>query len=78
MPSIKALDPPEDVTYVVGSIQTYLVERAFTPAVAECPLDENYRSAERIVEYLRRIGYRSGVGSPAVLIVAGQTLPIWF
>lgn len=61
MPPITQLDPPEQARYLVGSIQTYLLERPFNPRVNQCPLDDNYRSADRIVQYLHRIGYRQNL-----------------
>ena len=61
MPPITSLDPPEQADYLVGSIQTYLLKRPFLPRVQQCPLDDNYRSADQIVNYLHRIGYRQSL-----------------
>lgn len=59
MPPIMALEPPKGCEYLVGSIQKYLVDRPFGSTVNQCPLEENYRSAEDIVAYARTIGYRA-------------------
>lgn len=56
MPPIMALDPPKGSEYLVGSIQKYLIER-FPESIHYCPLEENYRSAEDIVDYAKTIGY---------------------
>lgn len=64
MPPIMALEPPHEAEYLVGSIQTYLRTRPFNGgALDECPLEENYRSAEDIVAYARSIGYRQTLRS---------------
>lgn len=57
MPPIAALEPPVGAEYLVGSIQTYLLQRPFGSAVTTCDLIENYRSHEHIVAYARGIGY---------------------
>lgn len=57
MPPIAALEPPVGAEYLVGSIQTYLLQRPFGSAVTTCDLTENYRSHEHIVAYARGIGY---------------------
>jgi hypothetical protein len=58
MPPITSLEPPVNAEYLVGSIQSYLLKRNKKPPIVECPLEENYRSAEHIVAYERSIGYR--------------------
>jgi hypothetical protein len=63
MPPIVSLEPPRDAEYLVGSIQRYLRDRQFAGPIVECPLEENYRSAEDIVAYARSIGYRSSLKS---------------
>lgn len=57
MPPITAIEAPKDAAYLVGSIQTYLLERPFAVPVHKCVLDTNYRSADHIVEFARSIGY---------------------
>lgn len=61
MPPITAIEAPKDAAYLVGSIQTYLLERPFTVPVQKCVLDTNYRSADHIVEFARTIGYPQGL-----------------
>lgn len=56
MPPITSLDAPTDAAYLVGSIQTYLIER-FIPGTKQCILETNYRSTEDIVAFARTIGY---------------------
>lgn len=57
MPPIAAIEAPKDAAYLVGSIQTYLLERPFAVPVQKCVLDTNYRSADHIVDFARSIGY---------------------
>lgn len=57
MPPIAALEPPVGAEYLVGSIQSYLIQRPFGMPVATCDLVENYRSHGDIVAYARGIGY---------------------
>lgn len=57
MPPISPIEAPVDAAYMVGSIQTYLLNRPFASPVSRCVLERNYRSAEHIVEFARRIGY---------------------
>lgn len=57
MPPITSLDAPRDAAYMVGSIQTYLLERRFASSVNRCVLEKNYRSNEHIVEFARVVGY---------------------
>lgn len=57
MPPITAIEAPKDAAYLVGSIQTYLLERPFAVPVQKCVLNTNYRSADHIVEFARLIGY---------------------
>ncbi len=57
MPPIASIEAPADAAYLVGSIQTYLTKRAFSTPVTPCVLERNYRSAEDIVAFARRIGY---------------------
>lgn len=57
MPPITSIEPPTEAKYLVGSIQTYLLSRPFATQVTRCVLEKNYRSADHIVEFARRIGY---------------------
>lgn len=57
MPPITSIDPPSEAAYLVGSIQTYLLERKFTYPVKRCVLEKNYRSNEHLVAFARSIGY---------------------
>lgn len=57
MPPIASIEAPKDAAYLVGSIQTYLLERPFAVPVQKCVLSKNYRSADHIVEFARSIGY---------------------
>ncbi|HEK1214092.1 TPA: AAA family ATPase [Pseudomonas aeruginosa] len=61
MPPITAIEAPKEAAYLVGSIQTYLLERPFAVPVQKCVLDTNYRSADHIVEFARTIGYPPGL-----------------
>ena len=63
MPPITSLEPPTNAEYLVGSIQRYLRDRQFAGPIVECPLEENYRSAEDIVAFARSIGYRPSLKS---------------
>jgi hypothetical protein len=56
MPPIQSLDPPEDAEYMVGSIQTYLLERF---KVQKQELLINYRSNQDLVDYAKTLGYPS-------------------
>lgn len=62
MPPITSLDSPTEASYLVGSIQTYLVER-FSPSTPKCILETNYRSSEDIVAFARTIGYPESLTS---------------
>ncbi|WP_323846587.1 DEAD/DEAH box helicase [Microbulbifer magnicolonia] len=57
MPPITAVEAPLDASYLVGSIQTYLLERDFGLPITPCVLDRNYRSSRAIVEFAKTIGY---------------------
>lgn len=57
MPPITSIEAPAEVEYLVGSIQTYLLERPFTAPLQPCVLATNYRSADHIVDFARSIGY---------------------
>ncbi len=57
MPPIASIESPKDAAYLVGSIQTYLLDRPFAVRVQKCVLDTNYRSADHIVDFARSIGY---------------------
>lgn len=57
MPPIFNLDPPANAEYLVGSIQTYLMEREFNLPIIPTALVVNYRSNQTIVNYARTIGY---------------------
>lgn len=61
MPPISAIEAPKDAAYLVGSIQTYLLNRSFAVRVQKCELDTNYRSADHIVDFARSIGYPQGL-----------------
>ncbi len=61
MPPIAALEPPVGAEYLVGSVQSYLLQRPFGTRVTTCDLVENYRSHEDIVAYARGIGYPSSL-----------------
>jgi AAA domain len=63
MPPITSIEPPCEAAYLVGSIQTYLLQRRFNYPVTQCTLEMNYRSNEHIVEFARRIGYSSSLQS---------------
>jgi AAA domain len=63
MPPIASVEPPRDAAYLVGSIQTYLLERPFPLPVQKCVLDTNYRSADHIVDFARSIGYPQGLSA---------------
>lgn len=56
MPPIHSLDPPKEAEYLVGSIQTYFVER-FDLRKAELLI--NYRSNQDLVDYAKTLGYPS-------------------
>jgi hypothetical protein len=56
MPPIQSLDPPEGAEYMVGSIQTYLLERFGVP---KQELLINYRSNQDLVDYAKTLGYPS-------------------
>ncbi len=54
MPPVFVADPPTGAEHLVGSLQTYLIERfAITPV----PLLANYRSHHDVVAYTRSLGY---------------------
>lgn len=57
MPPIASIEAPKDAAYLVGSIQTYLLDRPFAVPVQKCVLDTNYRSADHIVDFAKSIGY---------------------
>jgi len=57
MPPITAVEAPADASYLVGSIQTYLLSRGFTQPITPCVLNRNYRSSSAIVEFAKTIGY---------------------
>lgn len=61
MPPITSIDPPSEAAYLVGSIQTYLLERKFMHPVNCCILETNYRSNEHLVDFARNIGYPSSL-----------------
>ncbi|MBB2932788.1 AAA domain-containing protein [Paraburkholderia silvatlantica] len=63
MPPIASIEAPADAAYLVGSIQTYLTKRTFSAPVLPCVLERNYRSAEDIVAFARRIGYPASLTS---------------
>lgn len=54
MPPIQSLEPPEGAEYMVGSIQTYLLDRF---KVSKQELLVNYRSNQDLVDYARTLGY---------------------
>lgn len=57
MPPITSIEAPKEAEYLVGSIQTYLLNRPFAARPQSCVLATNYRSADHIVEFARTIGY---------------------
>ncbi len=61
MPPITSIDPPSEAAYLVGSVQTYLLERKFSRPVHRCVLETNYRSNEHSVVFARSIGYPSSL-----------------
>lgn len=63
MPPIAALEAPVGAEHLVGSIQRYLLRRAFGSPVTSCDLIENYRSHEDIVGFARGIGYPSSLSA---------------
>lgn len=56
MPPIHKLEPPKDAEYLVGSIQTYFVERF---DIKKEELLINYRSNQDLVDYAKTLGYPS-------------------
>ena len=62
MPPIFQLEPPKGSEFLVGSIQTYLLERDFGgQKVDGCDLLTNYRSHQQIVDYALTLGYNPGL-----------------
>jgi hypothetical protein len=78
MPPISFIEPPVDAAYLVGSIQTYLHERAFAGPVNQCLLETNYRSNEDIVAFARNIGYPPTLiaGHPSTALHMLSPLPL--
>lgn len=60
MPPINDLDPPKNAEYLVGSIQTYLIERF---DIDQSELLVNYRSNGDLVDYAKTLGYPLGLQS---------------
>lgn len=60
MPPIFSLDPPANAEYLVGSIQTYLLNRFGIP---NQELLINYRSNQDLVDYAKTLGYPQGLRS---------------
>jgi hypothetical protein len=58
MPPISQIEPPTNAEYLVGSIQTYLIERF---GIQTQNLVINYRSNQDLVEYAKSIGYPQGL-----------------
>lgn len=56
MPPIHSLEAPKDAEYLVGSIQTYFVERF---KLGKEELLVNYRSNQDLVDYAKTLGYPS-------------------
>ena len=54
MPPVFVADPPIGAEHLIGSLQTYLIERF---GIEPVPLLVNYRSNDDIVTYTRRLGY---------------------
>jgi hypothetical protein len=77
MPPITSIDPPSEAAYLVGSIQTYLLERRFSHPVNRCVLETNYRSNEHIAAFARSIGYPSSLRAayPDTALHLLSTLP---
>jgi hypothetical protein len=76
MPPITSIEPPADVAYMVGSIQTYLLQRPFPTPVRTCVLERNYRSAGHIVDFARRIGYPSSLVAEHANTALHQLTPV--
>lgn len=60
MPPVFVADPPIGAEHLIGSLQTYLIERF---PIKPVPLLTNYRSNADIVAYARRLGYPSNLGA---------------
>ncbi|MCY4453402.1 MAG: AAA domain-containing protein [Immundisolibacterales bacterium] len=54
MPPVFVADPPIGAEHLIGSLQTYLIQRF---GIEPVPLLVNYRSNDDIVAYTRRLGY---------------------
>lgn len=59
MPPISSLEPPRNAEYLVGSIQTYLLNRF--PSIPKNNLLINYRSNQDLVDFAKTLGYPSGL-----------------
>ena len=60
MPPIAKCDPPSGAEFLVGSIQRYFVDRF---NISQEELLINYRSADEIVQYTKRLGYPTGLAA---------------
>lgn len=58
MPPILSLDPPKNAEYLIGSIQTYLLERF---GISSKNLLINYRSNQDIVDFAKSLDYPQGL-----------------
>jgi hypothetical protein len=58
MPPIEQLDPPKNAEYLVGSVQSYLIERFSVP---QQTLLLNYRSNQHVVDFAKSLGYPAGL-----------------
>lgn len=58
MPPVTNCDPPVGAEFLVGSIQKYFVTRF---KIEQESLLMNYRSADEIVQYIKGLGYPSGL-----------------
>ena len=60
MPPVVRTQPPREASWLVGSIQTYLIHRSGCQQQA---LLTNYRAAQPFVDFGKRIGYPPGLAS---------------
>lgn len=72
MPPIASLDAPVGVEYMVGSIQTYFIERL---KVKTQHLLENYRSNQDIVDYALTLGYPVGLTAANKMLRLHEMVP---
>ena len=73
LPPIHAADAPKGMEEFVGPIFSFFVEHH---ALHKVPLQTNYRSGERIVEFVRRAGYDAGFHSHFADLALNLTAPL--